>query len=1295
MISQTAAPRETAAGANRRAKRVKNRDLPGPLPYHAEALEKRLVLSAVSWMNMTGGSWDTPGNWSTGVVPQSGDDVTIDQPGNLQITLAGGASINSLSITGDLLMVASGTLAVAGGVSNSGSITVNAASQLTIGGSYNQASGAILAMPGGGSTTDPTSNLLTNAGFESPAIATSGTTAPSSWPNWGSSFLSNQFAHNGSQSLAASGPNSGVLQSFAVTPGASYTLSVYAMTPVGDKLTGSEAGFLELIYYDSTGTQISPYAPPNSVAVLSASSPAGGPIAGSVGGGGWNHFSITDAAPSNAATVNAILETGAYNGSGAGEGSVYWDDAQFGPSAAGASKVTAASVVNGGAITVGPTNTLTVSGAFTQTAGGTLDLQLGGPPAGGAFGQVSVGGVATLGGTFKSVLVYGYVPGTADEFTPMLFSSASGGFSSYQLPVGAGYQMDGAVTFTHLALATAPITPLTATVNATVGLHTVNSNLLGANLAWWDSALTSSQTRQMVQAAGLTTYRFPGGSSSDDYHFNVAANYGDASAVTIPQLAQVIEAAGGSGLVTLDYGSGSPQEAAAELAYLQGATTDTTAFGTGIEWNDSTNLWQNVDWRTVGYWASLRGASPLATDDGLNFLRINHPAPFTEVKYWEVGNEEYGSWEIDHHGTAGPGGAGTGAQHDPVTYVAFAKSFQNYASEILTTAGLPAVQIGIDSGDPGGSYNNWIANVLTAGLGIGFVPNFNSDHSYMQGPGSESDSFLLNGTVSNPASVLDWTTRYEDYRSVLNQTLGAQGSGVQLMATEFNSVYTNPGKQSTSLVNGLFVADSIGSLADSGYVGGAVWDLRNGWDTSQNNSPALYGWRKGGDYGMLGDPGKNEPPATGAYVPYPNYFAEQLASKFIQNGGEAVSALSSYQDLHTYAVVEPNGDLSLLVINTNPAATLTSQFNLQGFLPGGRAQIWQYGEAQDTAQSQSANGASALANISTTITLNGGSFSFSFAPYSMSVIDLAGVPDVITGTSASDAITLTRAVDQQHIDWKMGAVHGEMTINDPNGLTINGNGGNDTITLDYTSGNPLPDTVHLNGTFTINNLQGTNPLSGTTLDIGRSTLFISYSGSDPLAAIQGYLKGGYNGGAWNGTPTTTTGVITSSAVQGNSNHNTAVGYADSADGQGINTVANTIELKYTLYGDANLDGSVNTIDLQRLLFAFNTSGAWDQGDFNYDGVVNTVDLQGLLFNFNTSVGNQIAAAAYAAANGSAVTPQQTASQNRRDCNAAAHRRHGSDEPHGGGRTASPGGTPQAPVGVYPSCHLRVTEKMFS
>ena len=49
------------------------------------------------------------------------------------------------------------------------------------------------------------------------------------------------------------------------------------------------------------------------------------------------------------------------------------------------------------------------------------------------------------------------------------------------------------------------------------------------------------------------------------------------------------------GVATLDYGSGSPQEAAAFLAYLNAPVGNTTAIGMGGEWNDSTNTWQQVE----------------------------------------------------------------------------------------------------------------------------------------------------------------------------------------------------------------------------------------------------------------------------------------------------------------------------------------------------------------------------------------------------------------------------------------------------------------------------------------------------------------------------------------------------------------------------------------------------------------------------------------------------------------------------------------------------------------------------
>jgi alpha-L-arabinofuranosidase len=900
-------------------------------------------------------------------------------------------------------LVIGGTGAAIAGLSglttNSGSITVQPGARLNLTGNFSQAAGSKLTLPAGSLVTGVGTNLLTNSSFESPTAANS-TTPPDSWPNWGSSYVSTQYALSGAQSLVESGANSGVLQSFPATPGVSYTGTVDAMTPSTNKLTGPEGAFLQVIFDDAQGNQISPYSPPNSVTILTANSAAGGPITGSVGNQGWNYFTTTAVAPSNAATVNFVLETGAYTGlPGSAGGAVYWDNAEFGPTATKNGMFSAANISNSGLITIGADDVVTANGSFTQTTTGTLAVQLGGPAASGQFGALNASGSATLAGRLQATLVNGYTPSINDGFNVVTYAGLTGTFTAISLPSSSTYAFKAAVNPTYTGVGAVPTT-LSTTVNANTVIEPLSTNMLGVNLAWWDDKLTTAQTQQMVKAAGLKAFRFPGGSSSDDFHFNVAANYNDPVAVAIPQFAQFIQAVGGTGLLTLDYGSGSPQEAAAELAYLEGSPTNTTSIGTGIEWNDSTNQWQNVNWQTVGYWASLRAASPLGTDDGLNFLRINHAAAFSGIKFWEVGNEEYGSWEIDHHGTAGPGGVGTGAQHDPATYAAFAKTFANFAAKIA-----PSILIGIDSGDPTNGFNDWTKNVLTAGLNIGFIPSYISDHSYMYGFGQENDTTLLEGTVSNPNSVLDWSTRYADYHNLLQTALGAQAGSVQVMATEFNSTYATPGKQSTSLVNGLFIADSIGGILDSGYTGGFVWDLRNGWSgNSGNNSPSLYGWRQGGDYGLLGDPDLNDAPSTGAYIPYPNYFAEQLASKIVLSGGQVVSASSSYQELDVFAVKEANGHLVLFVINKNPDASIPEQFALQGFQPSGQAQIWRYSEVQDYAQSQSTTGAAALAHSAPTLTINGSSFTYAFPAYSMTVIDLTPAPGPAIATATSPII---------------------------------------------------------------------------------------------------------------------------------------------------------------------------------------------------------------------------------------------------------------------------------------------------
>ena len=57
-----------------------------------------------------------------------------------------------------------------------------------------------------------------------------------------------------------------------------------------------------------------------------------------------------------------------------------------------------------------------------------------------------------------------------------------------------------------------------------------------------------------------------------------------------------------------------------------------------------------------------------------------------------------------------------------------------------------------------------------------------------------------------------------------------------------------------------------------------------------------------------------------------------------------------------------------------------------------------------------------------------------------------------------------------------------------------------------------------------------------------------------------------------------------------------------------------------LYGDANLDGSVNAADLSKVLTAYGETGTWATGDFNYDGTVNAADLSKVLTNYGTTGG---------------------------------------------------------------------------
>jgi hypothetical protein len=182
-------------------------------------------------------------------------------------------------------------------------------------------------------------------------------------------------------------------------------------------------------------------------------------------------------------------------------------------------------------------------------------------------------------------------------------------------------------------------------------------------------------------------------------------------------------------------------------------------------------------------------------------------------------------------------------------------------------------------------------------------------------------------------------------------------------------------------------------------------------------------------------------------------------------------------------------------------------------------------------------------------------------------------------------------------------------------------------------------TLQLGASTGVETLSSLSITGGGIFDVNNNHIIISYLPGTQATAdalIRGYLVSGYAGGAWNG-PGLDSSAANALFVSGNKHY--GLGYADGADMNGSSPLvvglgAGNIEVKYTLYGDANLDGVVNGTDFGILAAHFGDQvTAWDEGDFNYDGVVNGSDFGALAANFGQQANGtaiQLPAADYAA-----------------------------------------------------------------
>ena len=516
-------------------------------------------------------------------------------------------------------------------------------------------------------------------------------------------------------------------------------------------------------------------------------------------------------------------------------------------------------------------------------------------------------------------------------------------------------------------------TAIDGTVNVTVDTAKVRNYVaprsMGMHTSVYDNNLADPQIAEILRAAGITTLRYPGGGYADIYHWSThkstkwratePADYGYLAAkADLGHFLQLVEQLRGTAIITVNYGSnlagtggGEPAEAAAWVAYTNGSPSDQKVIG-----KDSTGY----DWKTVAYWASLRAAPPLDTDDGQNFLRIGHPAPF-HILYWEVGNELFGNgyyekdkegFEEDLHGpydkdpkeSANLRKKNRGAL-SPQAYgknvVEFVKAMKAVDSTIKIGAVLNTPPMDNSWGP------DWNPSVMKeCGKAIDFVivhwytgnllpPDWKTldNPSYLSAPQRELPDMM--------AALLELFRKYS----------GENAQNMQLVVTEMGA---RPfAKQTNPHVDALFAADAYFSLMEDGA--------------------ANIDWLELHKPSFLDDKNK----------PGPVYFALQMVHRLAQINDSIVDSRSSQSLLAVHAVLRKDGSLGLMLVNKDPKNDATVKVKISG------AQLAAAGTRFDFGPKNQPNGYLTTGAPATGL---GNSFTLTVPAYSITDIQLPKAP---------------------------------------------------------------------------------------------------------------------------------------------------------------------------------------------------------------------------------------------------------------------------------------------------------------
>ena len=482
---------------------------------------------------------------------------------------------------------------------------------------------------------------------------------------------------------------------------------------------------------------------------------------------------------------------------------------------------------------------------------------------------------------------------------------------------------------------------------------TVFSTSIGAAADRWDKPAYSSEALKTLQEAGITLLHLPGSQGIDAlYHWSTGKLVNPYQNDRLPafpdenKFPAVVPAIDqlGTALVAVNYGTnldgsggGEPAEAAAWVAYANGQPSNAQEIGKDSKGND---------WKTVGFWAGLRVATPLATDDGYNHLRIGHPEPLG-IMLWTVGEDPYNNGFYGQDRTAGSDADASGkygevgspepdlhagkptnskdwgrfeskAPMGPQAYgtavVAFAKAMKAVDPTILVGAYVVQPPISGGAHPFGSKWNEGVLKGACASMdfsavgmwfGQGAAPNWKD--------WVEEEDLLLHARFAGDAHnhapdknalgysyglvVGDLADKYKKYCPAGHMPpLAITGIGTDLWL---------PAQNPTAI--GMFAADSIATLLESG-VYTVIWSPIHGPKGASN--PTLMD-----SQGKLGS----------AYEGF------RLLHTAASVGDTYVQASSKLETLAVHAVKRRDGGMALVFINKNLEHAITTSVSIIGY----------------------------------------------------------------------------------------------------------------------------------------------------------------------------------------------------------------------------------------------------------------------------------------------------------------------------------------------------------------------------